>query len=223
LRAVGVLAEPLSVAEKAIDEALSIQASRLPGFGDDWIKGKRVLVAGIGAIGLLAAIVLRLRGATVFGLDIVDPHTKRPALLTDIGGQYIDARSIAADAIDDQLGEMDFIFEATGVADLSFNLIDALGVNGVYVMTGIPKGDRPVNFHGASVMTQMVLKNQLILGSVNAGPKHFAMAIQDLEAIRNTWPSLPEALITTRIGYENFRQALDFRSEDDIKTVVVWH
>lgn len=29
-------------------------------------------------------------------------------------------------------------------------------------------------------------------------------------------------IITTRIRYENFNQALNFRSQDDIKTVVVW-
>lgn len=48
------------------------------------------------------------------------------------------------------------------------------------------------------------------------------MAIRDLEAMVSTWPTLPEQLITTRVGYKIFSQALDFRSEDDIKTVVVW-
>jgi len=223
LRPVGVLAEPLSVAEKAVDEALSIQAARLPGFDQEWIVGRRVLIAGIGAIGLLAALILRLRGAHVFGLDIVPPETLRPKILGSIGGRYIDSRTVSADTIDERIGEMDLILEATGVADLGFNLIDALGVNGVYVMTGIPGEQRPVCFNGASVMAQMVLKNQVILGSVNASPKHFSMAIRDLAAIQNKWPSLPAALITRRIDHGNFIQALDFRSQDDIKTVVEWH
>jgi len=222
LRGVGVLAEPMSVAEKAVDEAISIQISRLPGVGNDWIKEKNVLVAGIGAVGLLAAMILRLRGANVFGLDIVNSGTKRPQILREIGGRYIDGRKIQAESIDEQIGEMDLIFEATGVAALGFNLIDALAVNGIYVMTGIPRGDRPVCITGASMMKQIVLKNQLILGSVNAGPKHFAMAIRALEALASAWPSLPDKLITTRVGHDSFRKALDFRSEDDIKTVVMW-
>lgn len=222
LRTVGVLAEPLSVAEKAIDEALSIQRSRLPEIDKDWIKGKKALVAGIGAIGLLAAMILRLRGAEVFGLDIVDVSSKRPKILRNIGGEYIDTRKLQTEFIDNRFGEMDFIFESTGVAELGFNLIDALAINGIYVMTGIPRGERPVCFSGASMMTQIVLKNQLILGSVNAGPKHFEMAIKDLDLITNTWSSLPDELITTRVGHDSFHQALDFRSEDDIKTVVMW-
>ena len=65
LRDIGVLTEPMSVAAKAIDEALLIQGARLRNFerSDNWLAGKRALVAGIGAIGLMAAFALRLRGA----------------------------------------------------------------------------------------------------------------------------------------------------------------
>jgi glucose 1-dehydrogenase len=57
-----VLCEPTSVVEKAIDEILTIQKARLP----DWanainLSGKRALVAGLGPIGLLAAMVLSLK------------------------------------------------------------------------------------------------------------------------------------------------------------------
>jgi threonine dehydrogenase-like Zn-dependent dehydrogenase len=57
LEPVGVLCEPLSVAEKAIDEAVRIQGARLPdaAAAGDWLSGRRCLVAGLGPIGLLAA------------------------------------------------------------------------------------------------------------------------------------------------------------------------
>jgi glucose 1-dehydrogenase len=146
LEPVGVLCEPLSVAEKAIDEAVRVQQSRLPDAAATpaWLHGRRCLVAGLGPIGLLAALALRLRGAQVFGLDVVDADTARPQWLTAIGGQYVNGHEIAADKIDDELGPMDLLFEATGVASLEFNLLDALAVNGVYVLTGIPGGDRPL-------------------------------------------------------------------------------
>ncbi len=88
LEAVGVLIEPLSVAEKAIDEAVRVQIVRLPAAPATpaWLHGRRCLVAGLGPIGLLAALVLRLRGAAVSGLDIVDPDTARPQWLAEIGG-----------------------------------------------------------------------------------------------------------------------------------------
>lgn len=223
VRSIGVLAEPMSVAEKAIDEALSLQISRLPAVSNNWIEGKKTLVVGIGAIGILAAVILRLRGAEVIGMDIVEENSKRPEILRKIGGHYVDGRTINVKHLDDRFGQIDFIFEATGVAELGFNLIDALGVNGIYVLTGIPNGERPICITGAELMTQIVLKNQIIMGSVNAGPKHFQLGIRDLEKAKNKWGDLMDEIITTRIGYENFNHALNFRSKEDIKTVVVWH
>ena len=224
MKHIGVLTEPLSVIEKAIDEAQAIQAARLPQVkGNTWFIGKRALVAGLGPIGLLAAIVLKLRGAEVIGLDIVDENSKRPEILRQLGGIYVDGRKVDTSLLDDHFGQIDFILEATGVAELGFQLIDALGVNGIYVMTGIPHGDRPVCITGAEMMKQLVLMNQIILGTVNASTTHYAQAIQDLKSATERWPGLVEELITKRTGYENFREALDLRSQDDIKTVLEWN
>src|SRR5690606_30084977 len=57
IKDIGVLTEPMSVAAKAIDEAMIIQKARFSSIEDTqvWLKGKRALVAGIGAIGLLGA------------------------------------------------------------------------------------------------------------------------------------------------------------------------
>lgn len=223
LAAVGVLTEPMSVAEKAIEEALNIQNARLPKVtGQDWLIGRKALVAGLGPIGLLAAIALKLRGAEVIGLDIVDENSSRPDILRRIGGSYIDGRKMQTSSLDDNLGQIDFIFEATGVSELGFELIDALGVNGIYVMTGIPHGDRPVCITGSELMKQIVLKNQIILGSVNASTYHFALAVQDFQKANEKWGNLVDELITKRISYQHFKDALDYRSDDDIKTVITW-
>ena len=138
----GVLTEPLSVAEKAVDEAVRIQTSRLPGSAARpyWLHGRRCLVAGLGPIGLLAAVSLRLRGAAVYGLDIVDQESMRPRWLAHIGGTYIDARKVSPQSVQKTLGGMELIFEATGVAAIELNLLDALDTNGIYVLTGIPGG-----------------------------------------------------------------------------------
>ena len=92
----GVLAEPFSVAEKAISEAVHLQLTRLPDMATslDWLSGKRCLVAGLGPIGLLAALSLRMRNADVSGLDVVDADTARPRWLNVIGGHYVDGRQV---------------------------------------------------------------------------------------------------------------------------------
>lgn len=224
MKDVGVLTEPMSVAAKAIDEAALIQRARLGGFEQDanWYAGKRALVAGIGPIGLLAAFALRLRGAEVYGMDIVDEDSLRPQVLKQIGGNYIDGRKLKVTDIDERCGEMDFVFEATGIAQLEFQLIDTMATNGIYVATGIPAGGRPLTVEGASLMQQLVLKNQVMLGSVNASLHHYQMAVDDLGASLKQWPAALNAVITEKIPYQNFDAALHHHDANEIKVTVQW-
>jgi glucose 1-dehydrogenase len=224
LGVLGVLTEPMSVAEKAIDEALRVQEARLTSAISSVsdLSGRRTLVAGLGPIGLLAAVALRLRGAEVIGLDIVDPNSVRPSLLATIGGTYVDGRQVTTDALDDRLGNVDMIVEATGVASLEFGLIDALGPNGVYVLTGIPSGDRPFCVSGAELIRQLVLNNQMMIGSVNASREHFAMAIVDLEEAQRRWRGLLDQIITHKFTPEDFEKPLSEHADDAIKSVIEW-
>jgi len=224
LNRVGVLSEPLSVAEKAIDEAVQIQQARLPDAPATpaWLHGRPCLVAGIGPIGLLAALALRLRGAEVYGLDIVDSDSARPRWLAGIGGRYIDGREVPADQVDDTLGGMDLILESTGVASLEFNLLDALATDGVYVLTGIPGGDRPLQIQGAQLIRKLVLSNQVMVGSVNAARDHFQMAVDDLSHARALWDKHVDGLITERVPALQFSKAFGGHGDNQIKTTIDW-
>ena len=224
LEPIGVLTEPMSVCEKAIDESIRIQTSRLPDAGSspDWLHGKKCLIAGLGPIGLLAGVVLVLRGADVYGMDIVDKESSRPQWFETIGGKYIDGRKILADRIDETIGFMDMIFEATGIASLEFNLLDALGVDGVYVLTGIPGGDRPIEISGSKLIRELVLKNQAMIGSVNAARGHFQLAVDDLARTNLRWGAHIEKLITHRHHFSDFSTALTRHPQDEIKVVIEW-
>jgi len=224
LESVGVLSEPLSVAEKAIDEAVQLQVARLPDSParPDWLHGRRCLLAGLGPIGLLAALALRLRGAEVYGLDIVDAGSARPRWLEAIGGRYVDGRNVPADKVDDTLGPMELIFESSGVASLEFNLLDALDVNGVYVLTGIPGGNRPLEIPGAELIRRLVLKNQVMVGSVNAARGHFQMAVDDLAHAMRLWGDHMAELITRRTPYPEFDRTLSRHPAGEIKAVIEW-
>jgi threonine dehydrogenase-like Zn-dependent dehydrogenase len=224
LKPTGVLCEPLSVAEKAIDEAVRLQAARLPDAPatPDWLHGRRCLVAGLGPVGLLAAMVLRLRGADVYGLDVVDADTARPQWLAGIGGQYVDGRRVPVDRMDAELGLVELILEATGVPALAFNLLDALAADGIYVLTGIPGGGRPLEIPGAELIRRLVLSNQVMVGSVNAARDHFQMAVNDLAHARLVWGKHVEQLITHRHPYADFEVALRKHPADEIKSVIEW-
>jgi threonine dehydrogenase-like Zn-dependent dehydrogenase len=209
----------MSVAEKAIAEAIQLQMARLPDAPatPDWLFGRRCLVAGLGPIGLLAALVLRLRGAEVVGLDVVDEGTVRPQWLMGIGGSYVDGCHIAPDKLCGQISPCGVIFEATGIPLLAFDLIDALAVNGAYVLTGIPFGDRPIQLSGAELVRRLVLQNQVMVGSVNAAPDHFRTAVHDLSEVHARWGDHIAGLITHRHQFNDYASALQHHGPDEIK------
>lgn len=218
-----VLCEPTSIVEKAIDEMTQIQKARLP----DWanalnLKGKRALVAGLGPIGLLAAIVLILHDAEVLGYDIVDPKSYRPQLLNKLGGTYIDGKNMPPKQVPDHFGRIDLIVEAAGVAKLDYSLLEALGTNGAYVLTGVAEEKQPFEIPGGDLMKQMVLKNQVLIGSVNAAKRHWEMAVRDLEEAYHKWGDSIEQLITKKVEFAKFKDALDKHETNDIKNVVSW-
>jgi len=221
---IGVLSEPMSVAEKAINEALLLQTARLPGSqgSDKWLEGKQVLVAGLGPIGLLAAVALRLRGANVLGLDVVDAGSLRPSLLAQLGGKYVDGRQTKPRALDGSYGQIDMVFEATGIAHVEFDLLGALGINGVYVLTGIPGGDRPLEIDGAGLMRTLVLRNQVMVGSVNASRQHFQSAVDDLGKAYKRWGKTIEQIITHVVPYTDFDDVLTKHPDNEIKAAIEW-
>src|SRR4051794_1661351 len=108
LKDVGVLLEPTTVVEKGITQAYEIQRRLRV-----W-RPKRAAVLGAGTIGLLASLVLRLRGieVTTFGL------TKKPYLNADlleaIGARYESTRDLSVLDGAKKYGPWDLIFEATG-------------------------------------------------------------------------------------------------------------
>src|SRR5215212_3694646 len=106
LKDVGVLLEPTTVVEKGIAQAFEIQRRLRV-----W-KPKRAAVMGAGTIGLLAALVLRLRGidVTVFGRD--EPPFLNSDLVEALGARYASTQQTDLAAAAGQFGPFDLMFEA---------------------------------------------------------------------------------------------------------------
>ena len=51
----------------------------------------------------------------------------------------------------------------------------------------------------------IVLGNQVVFGSVNAGSRHFAMGVKDFVAIDRKWPGVLSQLLTHRIPWDQYK------------------
>jgi glucose 1-dehydrogenase len=93
--------------------------------------------------------------------------------------------------------------------------IQQIGSGGILCLTGIGAGGAATG-EVASVAAQVVLKNNLIVGSVNANKRHWYRAGQNLARSDRQWLN---RLITRREKPENFQKALD-RQPDDVKVII---
>jgi threonine dehydrogenase-like Zn-dependent dehydrogenase len=202
LRQVAVLVEPLTIAEKAIAQVWAIQ-SRLPwGCPVDKQKARAhcrtALVLGAGPVGLLGAMVLVANGFETFVYARGEARGARLELLKEIGASYFAASDLPLDVLARKIGNIDLVFEATGASKVSFDVLQHLGTNGVFVLTGVPGVRGPAEIDTDLLMRNLVLKNQIVIGTVNAGREDFASAIADLATFQRRWPRAADLLITAR-------------------------
>ena len=228
LRPYGVLMEPTSVVEKAILESVLVQhrldwVKELSGEATmtrDWRFVRRGLVAGAGPIGMMAAFLLRLHGVETHVTDVVPEDGYKASLVRAIGGQYWNVSQTPAAEVAAKVGRIDLIVEATGIAPVAWELLNALGVNGILVFTGVP-GDRGGEFQmqGGHLMRRQVLGNQVIMGSVNANRSYFVQAAKDLAEIAHRWPGPLGKVITAHHPLADFATALTSQPKDEVKAV----
>jgi len=115
---------------------------------------------------------------------------------------------------------IDLVYEGLGVAKISFNVMKALGTNGIFVFTGIPAPKPAIPVDADQIMRNIVLKNQAIIGTVNADQAAFQNAIRDLGVFMKRWPNSLKALITGRHSIEDYRELLLTEEKHGIKNVI---
>ncbi len=219
LRPVAVMLEPMSVAEKAIVEGQRALDRKEPTPGFPRTEPLRALVAGTGAIGILASLILRLRGYTVTAIDRHDGSTPAGQLLAVMGVRHVNA-AVGTSALG--ADRFDLVVEATGAIALDFDLLGLLAINGVLVLTGIPNARAPpIPVAAGALLRQMVLANQAIVGSVNANRSYFEAGVRDFTEAHRRWPGLLERFVTRRRPLEEFLDVLGHREGGAIKNVLV--
>jgi threonine dehydrogenase-like Zn-dependent dehydrogenase len=198
----GVLLEPTTVVAKAWEHVLAVGQRAF------W-QPRTVLVTGAGPIGLLAALVGKQRGLEVHVLDRAESGLK-PELVRALGATY-HTGSVADAGFDP-----DVIIECTGVGQVINDAIRGIGAGGVVCLTGIGTGGTTASPALADVAAAAVLKNNVVIGSVNANKRHWFRAGQVLSRADRAWLA---RLVTRREPPEAFLRALH-REPEDIKVVV---
>ena len=137
-----------------------------------------------------------------------NPGSPKIGIVQAIGARFISAAEHPPTDLAKLVGNISLMYEATGVASVFFGALSVLGVNGVFVSTGVPAMGEPIEIDGLRIMRNMVLDNHVICGTVNAGRGSFEEAVDDLGWFMQTFPDAVGALITSRTPLEGAREAV---------------
>jgi threonine dehydrogenase-like Zn-dependent dehydrogenase len=210
---VGVLIEPLTIAAKAAVELDAIMR-RYP-----WEPtGLRSLVLGAGPIGLLGAMMLVAHNIQTFVYSLEPANGERAELVRSIGAEYVSARDTPLPELAPRIGPVDVVFEAVGTAKVAFGALGTLAPNGVFIFSGVPGATKPIELDLDHLMRNIVLKNQVLFGTVNASRSAFEASVQKLEQFMGLFPDAVRRLVTRRAKLEEAPELL--LKPEGIKQVV---
>ncbi|HEY6904976.1 MAG TPA: glucose 1-dehydrogenase [Candidatus Acidoferrales bacterium] len=208
LKEVAVLMEPMSVAQKAIEQAYRIQ-QRLR----VW-QPKRAAVLGASTLGLLATLVLRLRGLDVTTFGNTMPPFLNSGLLEDLGARYVSTKEMSLTNASAKYGPFDLILEGTGFSPLTFEAMNVLGRNGVLAMVSVTGGSRKAEIPADQINLGFVLGNKVAFGSVNANREYFETGVKDLSTAELQYPGWLRKLLTHPVkGLENYADLIRILTE----------
>lgn len=198
----GVLLEPASVLAKAWDQVDKISRRA-------FFQRGRALVTGAGPIGLMACLLGVQRGYQVHVVDLAQGGRKRD-LVEDLGARYHPGDAADVDV------NVDVVIECTGLGSVGRAAAQKLASGGIMCLTGIMNLGPQFDTDATTMNRNMVLRNQVLFGTVNAGRRHWEQAAEALAAADHSWLS---GLITRRVPLASWTEALD-RQPEDIKVVV---
>ncbi|MCR9291261.1 MAG: glucose 1-dehydrogenase [bacterium] len=209
LKHLHVLMEPMSCAAKAVQQAYECQRRMKV-----W-SPQRAFVLGAGQIGLLASLILKLKGLDVYTLARAPgPHLKSE-IVEGLECTYVSTSETDLEQLAKQVGKADLIIDATGNSQVAFAAMQALGLNGALVWTSITGGKRKSEVPSDKINIEWVLGNKLLLGSVNANREHFESGIKDLAMGEVMFPGiLPRILTSPVAGLENYQEMMRLLVED---------
>ena len=199
----GVLLEPATVVAKAWEHIERI------GRRSTWVPGT-VLVTGAGPIGLLAALLSVQRGYRTYVLDRATEGPK-PAMAQRLGASYITSAELHKAA-----AEADIVIECTGFAQMLIEASQHAVQNRITCLTGVSPAGAEYTVDPGRLNRNMVLRNSVLFGSVNANREHYEQAAVALAAADPGWL---DGLITRTVPLDRWADAYDRRPED-IKAVV---
>ncbi|RIK54299.1 glucose dehydrogenase, partial [candidate division KSB1 bacterium] len=173
-------------------------------------RPRKAAVMGAGTVGLLATLALRLRGLEVVTLGRTPKPYLNSELIEAIGARYETTVDLPIVESAKKYGPFDLIFEATGASSVVFESMQALGKNGVLVLSSITGANKMIEVPADKINLEYVLGNKVTVGTVNANREYFEMGVKDMAHAEAEYRGWLKRLLTHPVkGLENYQDLLN--------------
>ena len=201
----GVLLEPATVVAKAWEhiERIGRRATWTP---------QKVLITGAGPIGLLAALLSTQRAYDTYVIDLVTDGPK-PDMVRRLGAHYFSRDDLVRVS-----AGTDIVIECTGFAEMLIEANAQGKPNRITCLTGVSSAGTESTVNPGLLNRNMVLRNSVLFGSVNANRRHYELAAQALAQAEPDWLA---GLITRQVPLDRWADAYT-RQPGDIKTILTF-
>jgi glucose 1-dehydrogenase len=191
----------MSISERGWRHAMYVGARQ------GW-RPARALVLGVGAIGILSAILARLHGLDVSVYARRPASSERAGLIRSLGATYASSSDAGLADLTERDGRPDLILEAAGHSELTAEALQCLAPNGVLCLRGIEMRADRISVPGDLFTNRWVLENKSVIGSTNAARRDWLQGYQDLVEIARRWPDTLAAVIGLTVEPERFSDAI---------------
>ncbi len=208
----GIMLEPLSVAEKAVEDIFKMQERM-------WWNPKRALVLGAGTLGLLTTLILRDIGLETYTVATRTRESLKARLAEQCGGHYVNSKEEPIDTMPGKYGPFDVVIEATGASSLAMDTRALVSRSGIVCLLGIYSGEREESIDAAGFNNDLVFNNKAVFGSVSSNRRHFERGISRMISIDGKWPGIFQRFYTRRVSLDSVAEGLG-HDPNDIKVLV---
>jgi glucose 1-dehydrogenase len=107
------------------------------------------------------------------------------------------------------------VVEATGAGQVVFDTMAHTAAYGIVCLTGVSAAGRHVGIDAGGINRELVLENDVVVGSVNANLRHYRQAADALAKADISWL---RGLVTRRVPLARAAEA--FETGQDVKVVI---
>ena len=220
LENLALLLPPLSVAEKAHQEA--VQMMKRYSFycyheSEDVIP--KALITGMGHIGIMLAYLLTLYNYKLTVLCRREADDLRSKVLEPLDLEYINTSRVPTTRLEKAGYSFRQLFETTGDPEYMLSVMPFMSPNAVMALMGAPEidaGEKILELDVNRIFTRVVMGNQVLFGSIKAGRDAFESAVKHLTELSDLYHDALSAILTETFPIEEYQQLLSLNTRETI-------